>query len=86
MHEQGIASDADELAEEEWFDAADALPTVRRLLESLADPPVGLGQIERVRADLAAMEAMLVAADAAGVRFHIATGLPDLNEMGERGD
>jgi hypothetical protein len=31
------------------------------------------------------MEAVLVAADAAGVRFHIATGLPDLNELGERG-
>jgi hypothetical protein len=77
---QGIAADADELAAEEWYDAGEALPTVRRLLEALADPPVGLGQVERVRADLAAMEAVLVAAEANGVRFHIATGLPELGE------
>ncbi|HEY1380853.1 MAG TPA: hypothetical protein VGF55_28890 [Gemmataceae bacterium] len=85
LHEQGIEADPEELAAEEWHDPADALPTVRRLMESLKDPPVGLGQVERVRADLAAMEAVLVAADEAGVRFHIATGLPDLNELGERG-
>jgi hypothetical protein len=85
LHGQGIEADADELAAEEWYDPADALPTVRQMLDSLAEPPVGLGQVERVRADLAAMEAVLVAADAAGVRFHIATGLPDLNELGERG-
>jgi hypothetical protein len=85
LHEQGIESEPDELADEDWFDPAEALPTIRRLLESLADPPIGLGQVERVRADLGAMEEVLIAADAAGVRFHIATGLPDLNEMGERG-
>jgi hypothetical protein len=85
LQEQGIATDADELAAEEWYDPAEALPTIRRLLEALADPPVGLGQIERVRADLAAMEVALVAADGNGIRFHIATGLPDLNELGERG-
>jgi hypothetical protein len=85
LTEQGIVSDPDEMADEEWHDPADALPTVRRLLESLADPPVGLGQVERVRADLAAMEVVLIAAEAAGVQFHIATGLLDLNEMGERG-
>jgi hypothetical protein len=80
LNEQGIASDPDELADETWFDPDDALPTVRRLLESLADPPIGLGQIERVRTDLEAMEAALIAADAAGVQFHIATGLPDLKD------
>lgn len=86
LNEQGIASDPDELAPEEWFDPGDALPVVRQLLESLADPPVGLGQIERVRADLAAMEEILDAADEADVRFHIATGLPDLGEMPGRGE
>jgi len=75
---QGIAADPDELAAEEWYDPADALPTVRQLLDRLRDPPVGLGQVERVRADLAAVEAVLEDAAAAGVRFHIATGLPDL--------
>jgi hypothetical protein len=85
LREQGIEADPEGLAAEEWFDAADALPTVRRLLESLTDPPIGLGQVERVRADLAAMEAVLVQAEAAPVRFHIATGLPDLDEMPQRG-
>ena len=80
LKEQGIESDPDELSEEAWFDPDDALPTVRQLLESLADPPIGLGHVERVRADLAAMEVVLIAADKAGVRFHIATGLPDLSE------
>jgi hypothetical protein len=84
LGEQGIEPDPDGLAAEEWFDAADALPTVRRLLEALTDPPIGLGQVERVRADLAAMEAVLVGAEAAGVRFHIATGLPDLDDLAGR--
>jgi hypothetical protein len=78
--DQGIAADADELAAEEWHDATDALPTVRALLDGLANPPVGLGQVDRVRADLAAMEAVLTSAAANAVRFHIATGLPDLSE------
>jgi hypothetical protein len=84
LQEQGIAADAEDLAAEEWYDAADALPVLRQLLESLSDPPVGLGQIDRVRADLAAMQAILTAADANGVRFHIATGLPQLGEPGDR--
>jgi hypothetical protein len=84
LNEQGIASNPDDLESEEWYEPADARPTVRRLLESLSDPPPGLGQVERVRADLAATEAVLIAAEPAGVRFHIATSLPDLNEMSER--
>jgi hypothetical protein len=79
LREQGIAADPDEMAEEEWFDAADALPTVRALLEGLRDPPVGLGQVEKVRADLTAMADILAVATERGVRFHIATGLPDLH-------
>jgi hypothetical protein len=85
LQEQGIDTDAEDLATEEWFDAADALPTVRRLLESLTDPPVGMGQIDKVWADLAAMESVLLRAEAASVRFHIATGLPDLDLMPQRG-
>jgi len=80
LHEQGIEADADEMSEESWFDAGDALPTVRLCRERLTDPPPGLGQIERVRDDLAAMELILTVADKNGVRFHIATGLPDLSD------
>src|SRR5262249_40533424 len=49
LRAQGIEADEEELAAEEWFDPADALPTVRALLESLHDPPAGLGQVEKVR-------------------------------------
>jgi hypothetical protein len=84
LAEQGIAAEADDLATEEWYEPGEALPTVRRLQESLAEPPVGMGQVDRVRADLAAMEAALLAAEAYGVRFHIATGLPELGEPGPR--
>ncbi len=78
LREQGVESDPDDLTDEDWFDPAEALPTIRQLLESLGEPPLGLGQIERVRADLAAMETILIAAEEAGVRFHVATALPDL--------
>ena len=80
LHEQGIEPDPEGLAAEEWFDPADALPTVRALLDRLHDPPVGLGQVERVRADLTALAGVLAAAAEHGVRFHIATGLPDLGD------
>jgi hypothetical protein len=76
---QGVEADEEELAPEEWFDPADALPTVRALLGCLHDPPAGLGQVEKVRADLQAMANVLAVAAEHGVRFHIATGLPDLS-------
>jgi hypothetical protein len=79
LHEQGIEADPEGLAAEEWYDPADALPTVRALSERLHDPPTGLGQVEKVRADLAALANVLAAAAEHGVRFHIATGLPDLH-------
>jgi hypothetical protein len=85
LNEQGVETDLESLTPEEWFDAAEALPTVRRLLESLTDPPVGMGQVDKVRADLAAMVTVLERAEVAAVRFHIATGLPDLDEMQQRG-
>jgi hypothetical protein len=83
LHEQGIEADPEGLAAEEWYDPADALPTVRALEERLHDPPVGMGQVEKVRADLAALAVILASAAELGVSFHIATGLPDLNAEGE---
>ena len=38
LNEQGIASDPDELAAEEWYDAAEALPTVAEPVEVAAAP------------------------------------------------
>jgi hypothetical protein len=83
LHDQGIEADSDEMSEEAWFDAAEALPTVRLCLERLQDPSPGLGQVERVRDDLAAMEKILTVAHEHGVGFHIATGLPDLSDRPE---
>lgn len=77
LREHGVQRDSEDLAAEEWFDAADILPTIRAVREKLHDPPVGLGQIEKVRADLAAMEQILNAAAEQDVRVHIATGLPE---------
>jgi hypothetical protein len=77
LREHGVEKDADDLADEAWFEPADILPTVRALLVRLHDPPIGLGQIERVRADLTAIAEILNAAIEQGVRVHIATGLPE---------
>lgn len=82
LREQGVETDAAQLADEDWFDAAEALPTVQRCIEALHDPPVGLGQVEKVRDDLAAMIDVLERAAANNVRVHIATGLPELGEPG----
>jgi hypothetical protein len=77
LREHGVDKNADELADEEWYDPAEILPTVRAIQERLHDPPVGLGQIEKVRADLAAMVEILSEAAKKGIRVHIATGLPE---------
>jgi len=77
LREHGVDKNADELADEEWYDPAEILPTVRAIQERLRNPPVGLGQIEKVRADLAAMVEILSEAANQGIRVHIATGLPE---------
>lgn len=79
LREQGVESDSEEFAAEQWYDAADVLPTLVAAFERLHDPPAGLGQIDKVRQDLAAMADIVHRAAAAGVRVHIATGLPDLS-------
>ena len=77
LREHGVTADADELEPEEWFEPAEILPTVRGVLERLRDPPIGMGQADKVRADLAAMADILAAGVAQGVRVHIATGLAE---------
>jgi hypothetical protein len=77
LREHGVTKDPDELADEEWFDPAEILPTVRAVLDRLRDPPVGMGQVEKARADLSAMADILTTAAKQGVRVHIATGLPE---------
>jgi glycine/D-amino acid oxidase-like deaminating enzyme len=77
LREHGVDADADEFETEEWFDPAEILPTVQALIERLHDPPIGMGQPDKVRDDLAAMADILAAAIEQGVRVHIATGLAE---------
>jgi hypothetical protein len=77
LREHGVERDSEELAAEEWFDPTEIVPTVRAILDRLRDPPIGIGQIEKVRADLTAMIGILDEAARQGVRVHIATGLAE---------
>lgn len=77
---QGLDPDNFDLPDEQWFDPADALLTVRALLAKLDDDPGPIQSVEKVRADLRDILDALLAADATGERFHIATAMPDLSE------
>jgi hypothetical protein len=62
------------LPEEEWFDAADGLETVRGLLSYFHDNPRALQRVECPEAlldDLVEAEKILVEARHHGVRFHL---------------
>jgi len=58
------------LPPEHWFPAADGLKTVRGLAEYVGANLNNFKQPNPILRDLKAAEALLVAADAAGVRFH----------------
>lgn len=78
LREQGIDPSQYDLPDEEWFDPGEALPTIRALSERLDDNPGPVQSIEKVREDLQMILQIVTEADAAGERFHIATGMPDL--------
>jgi hypothetical protein len=59
---------------EQWFPAADGLRTVRALAEHVAANLNDFKQPNPILRDLKAAEALLVAAEAAGVRFHFTKG------------
>lgn len=56
--------------EEQWFAAADGLATVRAMLVQLRAHPNFVPRSKDVIEDLAAIEAVLLAAEQAHVRFH----------------
>ena len=58
------------LAPEQWFPAADGLKTVRALAEHVSANLNNFKQPNPILRDLKAAEALLMAAEAAGVRFH----------------
>jgi hypothetical protein len=62
------------LPPEQWFPAADGLKTVRALAEHVGAKLNDFKQPNPILRDLKAAEALLAAADAAGVRFHFTKG------------
>jgi len=55
---------------EHWYPAADGLKTVRALIDYVSAKLNDFKQPNPILRDLRAVEALLVAAEAAGVRFH----------------
>lgn len=60
----------DHLAAEQWFAAADGLKTIRAMIEHLQQHPMTVKAADDVLADLQDIEAVLVTAEQAQVRFH----------------
>jgi hypothetical protein len=80
LRSQGFERSLDELPEEEWFDPADGLRSVRGILEELRISPSAAPEPNRIIADLEEIERALVLAEAQGIRFHLGRELPKLGE------
>jgi hypothetical protein len=70
MREQGFDPSKMRLPPEQWFPAAYGLKTVRALAEHVEANLNKFKQPNPILRDLKAAEALLAAAEAAGVRFH----------------
>jgi hypothetical protein len=70
MIEQGFDPTKMRLPPELWFPATEGLATVRSLEEFVAANPNDFKQPNPIRRDLKAAEALLAAAEAAGIKFH----------------
>lgn len=70
MREHGMDPAKMGLPPERWFPAAEGLKTVRGLIEHVGKNLNDFKQPNPILRDLKAAEALLAAAEAAGVRFH----------------
>jgi len=70
LRADGFDPDKMRLPAEQWFSAADGLATVRGLMEHVSANLNNFKQPNPILRDLKAVEALLVAAQAAGARFH----------------
>ena len=70
MRAEGFDPSKMRLPPEQWFPAADGLKTVRAVAEYVSANLNDFKQPNPILRDLKAAEALLVAAEAAGVRFH----------------
>src|SRR3954447_16352000 len=74
MEAQGFDPTKMRIPPEQWFPAADGLATVRGLIEHVSANLNNFKQPNPILRDLRAAEALLAAAEAAGVRFHFTKG------------
>jgi hypothetical protein len=70
MKEAGMDPAKMRIPPEQWYPAADGLKTVRALIEHIPANMKDFKQPNPILRDLKAAEALLAAAEAAGVRFH----------------
>ncbi len=70
LREEGFDPTKMRLAPELWFPAADGLKTVRALAEYVTANMNDFKQPNPILRDLKAVETLLIAADAANIRFH----------------
>jgi hypothetical protein len=75
MRAEGFDPSKMRLPPELWFDAKEGLKTVRALAEYVGGNLNDFKQPNPILRDLKAAEALLVAADASGIRFHFRKGI-----------
>ncbi len=74
LKEDGFDPSKMRVPPEQWFPAADGLAVVRALIEHVGANLNDFKQPNPILRDLQAVEALLAAAEAAGVRFHFTKG------------
>ena len=74
MKAQGFDPAKMRIPPEQWFPAAEGLAVVRALIAHIGENLNDFKQPNPILRDLKAAEALLAAADAAGVRFHFTKG------------
>ena len=74
LKEEGFDPSKMRLPPEQWFDAAEGLKTVRAVADYVSANLNDFKQPNPILRDLKAAEALLTAAEAAGVRFHFTKG------------
>jgi hypothetical protein len=72
LKDQGFDPSKMRLPAEQWYSAADGVTTLHTLAEYVNAKPNDFKQPNPILRDLKATEALLAAAQAAGVRFHFA--------------
>src|SRR5579864_989898 len=75
LAEQGLNPAEFDLPDEEWYDPADALETIRGLLTAIRAEPESIPKGDRIVSDLEGIEQVLALAAQQDVRFHLAREL-----------